>query len=71
MEMFPVGSSTLEAIGYGYPKRVLRVKFNSGRIYDYKDVEPDVFLAFLKAPSKGSYFDKSIRNCGYPFQRIS
>lgn len=70
MDMVSVDSTSLAAIGYDYTKRTLRVVFRSGRIYDYKEVDPEVFQLFLKAPSKGSYFDRNIKDCGYPFIRL-
>ena len=68
--MVSVDSTSLAAIGYDYPKRTLCVAFISGRVYDYKEVDPEVFQLFLKAPSKGSYFDQNIKDCGYPFTRL-
>ncbi|GGC02046.1 KTSC domain-containing protein [Dyadobacter sediminis] len=70
MDMVSVDSSSLAAIGYDYPKRTLRVKFLSGRMYDYKEVDPEIFQLFLKSPSKGSFFDRNIKDCGYPFIRL-
>lgn len=59
-------SSVIRAAGYS---RVLEVEFNSGRIYQYYDVDETVFQGFLASESKGKYFNANIRG-KFPYQEI-
>ena len=64
----PVDSSSIEAIGYDSENRVLAVRFvQSGRTYEYYDVEQWVFEEFRLSESKGQYFNANIRSGGYSF----
>lgn len=47
MEMVPVISGSLRAVGYDPAARVLRVAFDNGGVYDYFDVEPALFEELL------------------------
>lgn len=64
-------SATIKAIGYDQESRVLQVEFVSGARYRYRDVDPDVYAAFLSAPSKGTYFDRQIKKKGYSYRRVT
>ncbi len=70
MEMIPVSSGNITSIGYDRGTRTLRIEFLRGGIYDYNRVPPDVFENFLSAASKGIFFDRFIKNGGYPFVRL-
>ena len=69
MEMIPVQSSNLAAIGYDTNTEILKVEFLNGTAYEYKNVPQVVFDAFMKAPSHGSYFNREIKN-SYPYEKI-
>jgi hypothetical protein len=56
-----VDSSVLDIIEYDDAKRVLKVRFRTGRVYHYFDVPPATWDALLRADSKGSYFNRVIR----------
>ena len=62
MQLTTVESSMIHAIGYDKEKRVLEVVLNTGRTYQYADVQPEVYDAFMKAESKGRYFLANIRD---------
>ena len=62
MRLDTVESTMLHAVGYDPDLRVLEVIFNSGGIYLYRDVPPDVYDAMMKADSKGEYFLEVVRN---------
>ena len=47
----------------------LIVEFQSGRVYAYFDVPPEVFAAMRKAHSRGAYFNEQIRD-RYAFARM-
>ncbi len=77
MDLITVQSSNIRQIGFeegviismgAKPKDVLRVVFTSGLIYDYYNVESDVFERFVHAKSVGSYFHKYIKN-NYTFEK--
>ena len=54
IELTPVESSNVAAIGYDADSRELRVQFKGGAIYRYVGVPPEVHTALMGAPSKGS-----------------
>jgi len=55
-------SSVVRTITYEIDHSRLTVTFVSGRIYEYYLVPPSVAAAFQKATSKGTYFNKFIRD---------
>ena len=60
--MIPVTSSTIIAIGYDPPPRELHVTFRRPpRTYVYYPVDATVFEEFLRAPSKGDYFNERVK----------
>ena len=63
-----VNSSAISSVGYDERSSVLEVEFQSGAVYDYFDVPPKVYRDLLKAPSKGSFVSRRIRD-RYPFAR--
>jgi hypothetical protein len=44
------------------------VEFRSGAVYDYLEVPPKVWEALLKAPSKGRFVSRRVRD-RFPFVR--
>jgi hypothetical protein len=56
-----VESITLSVVAYDEAREVLRLQFRSGAIYEYSDVPAGVHAALLNAPSRGGYFNQSIR----------
>ncbi len=62
MLLVTVESSSVHAIGYDQDTRTLEIIFYPGRIYQYADVPPEVYEAFLNAESKGHYFSSHIRD---------
>ncbi len=69
MEMIPVSSSDIRAIGYDAATATLRVDFISGGIYEYFDVPESVHANFLRAASYGEFLNDFIRY-NYRYQRI-
>ena len=61
MDATTVVSSTLATIAYDHVDRVLQLEFRSHAIYWYFDVPAAVHTALLYAPSRGRYFNQSIR----------
>jgi hypothetical protein len=60
MEMIPVSSSNIAAIGYEETQNTLVIEFNNGRAYEYYSVPQYVFDEFLNAGSKGQYANLNI-----------
>lgn len=61
MQLTPVTSSSIEAVGYHHDTRTLHVRFASGATYTYRDVEPEEHQALIGAKSVGGHFAKNIR----------
>ena len=56
-----VQSSVLSAVRYYDDRRILEVRFRSGRTYHYFDVPREAYEELLTAPSVGTYFNQSIK----------
>jgi len=70
MEMQPVESSNLAAVGYDLSQAIMRIEFKNGRLYEYYDVPQYIYDELLAAESKGSYAAKNIYK-NYTQQRIA
>jgi hypothetical protein len=60
--MQPVSSTAIDWIDYDRRKRVLTIAFRETATYDYFDVPPDAYPAFLASESKGRFFNLRIRD---------
>ncbi len=69
MRRLPVESSDLVSIGYNPKEQILEIEFKENRIYQYLDVEPDVYERFMRTNSYGEYFHAHI-NKYYRYRRI-
>ncbi len=67
MNMIPVSSSNISAIGYD--GTTLYVLFNSGGLYAYFNVPKSVHDGLMSASSHGSYLANYIKG-HYGYQRI-
>jgi hypothetical protein len=72
MQLQPVNSSQINAIGYAAATKTLQIEFKGGSLYEYANVPPDLFEEFAKAPSIGSFFYKNIKNdpVKYPYVKL-
>ncbi len=70
MKREPVESSMIAAIGYNPDNQTLEVEFNDGNVYEYDDVEPEVYEEFMAADSHGRFFLANIRD-NYPYRKLS
>jgi len=57
----PVESSVVASVGYDRGRRVLEVELVGGAVYQYLDVPPKDYLAFLAAGSQGRFFNQRIK----------
>lgn len=62
MEMIPVNSSAIRAVGYDTNTARMRIAFVEGQTYDFCRVPQKVFDGLLHASSKGSYYNVHIRD---------
>lgn len=63
-------SSVIGWFRYDEARRILRVTFTSGEIYEYDDVPPEVVASLKAAPSQGRFFGADIRD-RYAFRRVT
>ena len=63
-------STVIRHFRYNPAERELHVTFVTGRRYVYQDVPPDVFDAFRGAFSKGTFFNREIRD-GYAYREVT
>lgn len=64
IELQPVKSSNITAIGYSEQHQVLLVQFSSGSKYAYGSVTAEEWQELREAQSLGSHFAKAIRPRG-------
>ena len=71
MRRLPVDSSSIATIGYASEERVLELEFRqTGEVYQYFDVPPEEYAAFLDAESKGTHLNKHFKLRGYRYARV-
>lgn len=70
MQRIPVESSDIISIGYDAKAKMLEIEFKEGRIYQYLDVEPDVYERFMRADSYGEFFFAHITK-HYRYKKIN
>jgi hypothetical protein len=69
MQRVRLESSVLASALYFPKEQVLELEFRSGAIYRYFGFPERQYGEFLAADSKGTYFNRSIRD-QYPYQQI-
>ena len=69
MKPIVVESTSLATVAYNADRELLQIEFRDRTIYGYRHVPADVHAALLRAPSKGSYFNRVIRG-QFVFTRI-
>ena len=69
MRIATVESATLATVGYDEAQELLQLEFGSGVVHLYFGVPAAVYEALLGAPSKGRYFNGTIRG-RYPYRQI-
>lgn len=61
MNMQPVTSGNIEAVGYDPLSQKMTVRFKGGREYEYDNVPNEAHTEFVSAPSVGSHYNKAIK----------
>lgn len=62
IDLKPVKSSNIKAVGYDPVNHALRIQFNSDAVHEYESVTPDKHTALMNAPSIGSHFHANIKS---------
>lgn len=72
IEMKPVMSSCVMEVGYDEPSQVMQIRFLTGRLYRYSNVNPDEFREISEASSVGSAFWEILRRreSEHPYERV-
>ena len=70
IELKPVESGQIKAVGYDEATNTLAVQFRHGKqaIYHYPGVKPETHAAFVGAESLGTFFRDNLRNL--PFEKF-
>jgi KTSC domain len=69
MEMIPVSSTSVAAVGYADDSQTLQIEFLNGTRYQYFDVPEHVFDALIAADSPGGYLAANIKGV-YRYSKV-
>ena len=70
MKEIVVQSNSIAGIGYDLSSKKMMVRFQTGDIYEYYEVSPEIVLQILIADSHGKAFSKLIRKGSYKYERV-
>jgi hypothetical protein len=62
MQMIPVSSSAISAVGYDPQTGRMKITFTQGHTYDFCRVPQRVYDGLMKAWSKGTYYNDNIKD---------
>jgi hypothetical protein len=65
-----VQSKDLRSVGYNEDLKILEIEFNSGGVYQYSNVPPEIYSNLMTAPSKGKFFHANVKN-NYPYRSVA
>jgi KTSC domain len=69
IEMLPACSTMAAQVGYDYDREILQIEFNSGAVYQYSEVEPEIWEDLQSTDSIGSFYNQEIKGY-YPSVKI-
>ena len=69
MQKYSVASSNIAAIGYDPATETLEVEFLSGSVYQYYNVQENMYDQLMREGSKGRFLNTYIKNA-YPYSRV-
>jgi len=61
MKIIAAASTSLRTVGYDAERQLLQIEFHNRSVYQYFEVPATVYEELMQAPSKGAYFNQSIR----------
>ena len=67
IQLQPVASSDVSAVGYDETTQILVVDFIKTGEYSYLQVKPEVFQAFMAAESKGRFVNAVFKQSNWPY----
>ncbi|WP_197037195.1 KTSC domain-containing protein [Flavobacterium sp. ZB4P23] len=69
IKRIPVASSNIASVGYDAENNILEIEFHHGAVYQYFDVQEDVYEELMNVPSQGVYFTHEIKE-KYSYNKI-
>jgi hypothetical protein len=69
MDRQSVSSSNIVSLGHDAQSQTLEVEFSNGTIYQYFNVDDNLYQQLMSAPSKGQFLNTYIKNA-YPYSRV-
>jgi len=69
MERKKVSSSNISSIGYDEDSSTLEVEFKNGAVYQYFDVNINIYKGLMEAGSQGQYLAQHIKG-HYRYVRV-
>ncbi|WP_373539088.1 KTSC domain-containing protein [Chamaesiphon sp.] len=69
IEMLPACSTMAAQVGYDREREILQIEFNSGAVYQYSAVEPELWAELQSTDSIGSFYNQEIKGL-YPSTKI-
>lgn len=69
VEMLPACSTMAAQVGYDYDREILQIEFNSGSVYQYSEVEPQLWEDLQSTESIGRFYNQEIKGY-YPSVKI-
>lgn len=70
MKRIKINSEAVSAVGYDKLKKILRIRFAEGNVFDYQGVPVRVFKELFEAESIGRYINWEVKP-NYEFTEIS
>ena len=70
MERRPINSAMLVSIGYDNRTQILEAEFQSGHLYQYYDIDENIYQGLLNAKSYGNYMNQHIIDT-YEYEEVS
>lgn len=62
-------STVISSINYNAETSSLKITFVSGRVYEYKNVPEEIYVAMRTSGQKGIYFNEHIKG-RYDFEKV-
>lgn len=64
-----VSSTSIKSVGYNLLSSSLEIEFHSGSVYSYRNVPERVYNQLMAASSKGTYFNRHIKDV-YNYRKV-
>jgi hypothetical protein len=69
IEILPVHSSMASQVTYDYERETLQIEFNNGSVYEYSEIEPELWEDLQSTDSVGSFYNQEIKGY-YPSVKV-